>query len=65
MAELRAKAETEDKVTAEQLGLHFEDITNSYSDIKFAVMGKLHGQRLFTTLKLRKRHLERKNIFHK
>ena len=65
MAELRAKAEAEDKITAEQLGLNFDDLTGRYNDFKFAVMGKLHGQRLFTALKLRKRHLERVNIFPK
>ncbi len=43
MAELRAKAEAEDKVTAEQLGLHLDDMTNSYSDFKFAVMGMVRG----------------------
>ena len=64
MAELRAKAEAEDKITAEQLGLNFDDLTGHY-DFKFAVMGKLHGQRLFTALKLRKRHLERVSVFHK
>ncbi len=65
MAELRAKAEAEDKITAEQLGLNFDDLTGRYNDFKFAVMGKLHGQRLFTALKLRKRHLERVDIFPK
>ena len=64
MAELRPKAEAEDKITAEQLGLKFNDLTGHY-DFKFVVMGKLHGQRLFTALKLRKQHLERVNIFPK
>ncbi len=63
MAEFRAKAEAEDKKTAEELGLNFEDLTGRFSDFKFAVMDKLHGQRLFTALKLRKQHLERVNIF--
>ncbi len=53
------------RLTAEQLGLNFEDLTGRYNDFKFAVMGKLHGQRLFTALKLCKRHFERVNIFPK
>ncbi len=62
MADLRAKAEAEDKVTTEQLGLHFDDITGRYTDFRFAEVGKLHGEKLFTALKLRKRHMERVNI---
>ena len=65
MAELREKAEAEDKKTAEELGLNFEDLTGRYSDFRLAVVGKLHGQRLFSALKLRKQHLERVNIFPK
>ncbi len=62
MAYLGAKPEAEDKVTAEQLGLHFDDITGRYKDFRLAVMGKLHGEKLTTALKLRKRQKERVNF---
>ncbi len=48
IAELRAKAEAEDKVTAEQLGLNFDDITGRYKDFRLVVVGKLSSAELIS-----------------
>ncbi len=62
MAELRAKAQAEDKKTAEELGLNFEDLTGRYSDFRLAVVGKLSGAELTIATELRRRHKQRVNI---
>ncbi len=61
MAELREKAEAEDKKIAEELGLNFEDLTGRYSNFRLAVVGKLSGAELTIATELRRRHKERVN----
>ena len=62
MAELRAKDEAEDKRSAEELGLNFEELTGRYNDFRLAVVGKLSGAELTITMELCRRHKQRVNI---